>query len=159
MKTGNLIGFFDVRKYDAKKQRDNWPLKSNDDTITFGVSYKEKPEELDSKEYTNKDGETRYAVKFKIGKGCRWFNEYAKQVERPDNADLDKKRFEVQLDYVKLDGDPNKKEASGYWVNAIMFREYVFNPFQPWVVPDEPTPQPAKAEDVSEEDFKDGLPF
>lgn len=158
MKTGNLIGFFDVRKYDAKKQRDNWPLKSNDDKITFGVSYKEKPEELDSKEYTNKDGETRYAVKFKIGKGCRWFNEYAQQVARPDNAELDKKRFEVQIDYVKLDGDPEKKEASGYWANAIMFREYVFNPFEPWQIPDETTPQPAKTEDV-EEDLKDWLPF
>lgn len=158
MKTENLTGYFDVKEYNSKKSRENWTLKNNNDTIAFSVVYKEKPA-LDCREYKNKDGEMRYAVRFKIGKGCRWFNERAEQVERPDNADLDKKRFEVQIDYVKLDGDPAKKEASGYWVNAIMFREFVFNPFQPWIVPDEQTPQPAKTEDVSEEDLKDGLPF
>lgn len=159
-KTNKLTGYFDVKEYNAKKPREQWKTKGNDEVISFGVIFKECPAEFEkyAKEYQNKDGEKRYAVKFKIGSKCRWFDKRAKNVERPTNDSLHNKRFECQLMYNQLDGDPSQKEASGYWVNAIQFSEYVENPFSSWVAYDEPE-EKHEPESVADESANTDLPF
>lgn len=161
-KTKKMSGFFDVKVYNAKLAREQWKNKGEDEAIIFGVTFSVCPEEFQkyAKEYQNKEGETRFAVKFKIGNKARWFNGAAKPVEKPTNDTLHGKRFDCSLVYAQLDGDPANKEASGYWVNAIQFAEHVDNPFTSWVAADEepdmdfhPTTEQQPADD------KGGLPF
>ena len=71
-------------------------------------------------------------VKFKIGKGCKWFEKHngrVKEIARPANAELDGKRYDVCIDYRELNGDPTKQEACGYWANAILIAEAESNYF------------------------------
>ena len=129
--TNKITGYFDVKVYNSKTDKANWKTKGEDEQISFTATFPELKKEFEkyAKPYTNKDGVQRFAVQFKIGSKCRWFDEYAKQVVKPTNESLDKKRFEVVIQYNQLDGDPAQKEASGYWVNAIQFKEFVENPF------------------------------
>ena len=39
------------------------------------------------------------SVKFKIGANCKWFDKYARPCESPTNAELESKRYMVQLDF------------------------------------------------------------
>ena len=136
-------------------QKVNTRLK--DEQIKRGLSLQKF--EKYAKPYTNKDGVQRFAVQFKIGAKCRWFDEYAKQVTKPTNESLDKKRFEVVIQYNQLDGDPAQKEASGYWVNAIQFKEFVGNPFTAFEPRTEAQPfYPIAAAPAASETEKD-LPF
>ena len=129
MRLDFIKGYFDVREYNAKKTRAERTIKGNEAMITFDVTYAadQLPAELAkfAKAY-EKDGVTRYAVKFKIGPKVKWFGYEGKNVvkiSRPDNTDLADKRFEVCLDFRQLDGDASKMEACGYWVNGIVIRE------------------------------------
>lgn len=137
MRMDDLSGYFDVRKYDAKKAPNDRALKSADSMVTFGVAFD--PEHL-PKELSNrakavqrkKDGTTYMLVKFKIGNGCKWFEKQdgrVKEIERPSNEELDGKRYDVCVDYRELNGDPKKLEACGYWVNAILIAEAESNYF------------------------------
>lgn len=164
--TNKITGFFDVKVYNAKTDKANWKTKVEDEQISFTATFPELKKEFEkyAKPYTNKDGVQRFAVQFKIGSKCRWFDEYAKQVTKPTNESLDKKRFEVVIQYNQLDGNPAQKEASGYWVNAIQFKEFVENPFtafepRPKAQPFEPigAATPKNSPNLKQED--DDLPF
>lgn len=126
MRFNELNGYFDVTKYDAKKQRNERQLKADGEQIIFGVSFR--PEDLPAelvqhaKQYTNKNGDTMFGVNFKIGQNVKWFRRTG-HIDRPTNADLHGKRFKVWIECNILNGDPSKKEACGAWVNGIMIEE------------------------------------
>lgn len=129
MRLDKVKGYFDVREYNAKKTRAERTMKADDATITFDVLFdgSELPQQVakHAKSY-EKDGNTRFIVKMKISKTCKWFEQVNGRVvcvPRPTNADIDGKRFECCLDYRELNGDPNKQEACGYWVNGVLFKE------------------------------------
>ena len=133
----DLSGYFDVRKYSATKAPNEMAFKSEDDMVTFGVAFDPAwlPKELSNRAKTvqrKKDGSIYMLVKFKIGKGCKWFekqNGLVKEISRPANKELDGKRYNVCIDYCELNGDPKKLEACGYWVNAILIEEAESNYF------------------------------
>lgn len=137
MRMDDLSGYFDVRKYDAKKAPNERALKSADSMVTFGVAFDPErlPKELANHAKTvqrKKDGSTYMLVKFKIGNCCKWFEKQdgrVKEIERPSNDELDGKRYDVCIDYRELNGDPKKLEACGYWVNAILIAEAESNYF------------------------------
>lgn len=149
MRLDNVKGYFDVREYNAKKVRTERTMKADDATITFDVVFdgQNLPEQVakHAKSY-EKDGQTRFIVKMKISKTAKWFeqvNGHVTNVARPTNADLDGKRFECCLDFRELNGDPNKQEACGYWVNGILFKEDAGDMFADLndPQPDEPSKQ------------------
>lgn len=137
MRMDDLSGYFDVRKYKAEKDQNERAFKAADDMVTFGVAFDPEhlPKELANRAKTvqrKKDGSTYMLVKFKIGKGCKWFEKQGGRVHeiaRPANAELDGKRYDVCIDYCELNGDPKKLEACGYWVNAILIAEAESNYF------------------------------
>lgn len=132
MKTTDLLsGFFNVRKYQEGKPRDQWKIKADDDNISFSAVVADAGKFSQfAKPFMNREGEQLYRVTFKIGCNCRWYDDTASQVARPANADLDGKRFTAKIQYNTLvPADPNGKAARGYWVNAIMFRQEDANPF------------------------------
>ena len=109
------------------------------------------------------------SVKFKIGANCKWFDKYARQCERPTNAELESKRYMVQLDFTKKDKDlAQPLKPSGYWVNSIMINPIEANPFagQAFEEDNEPeneplvnTPAAAPAQAQASAPAKDDLPF
>lgn len=133
--TNQLTGYFDVRVYNERVAKENWKLKGNEDNITFGVSLAaDDPGIKDftefGKPYTDRNGNQRVRVNFKIGNRCRWYDEQAQPMEKPDNADLDGKKYEAVIQYNTLSADPsNPMEPRGYWVNQIQIREVMQNPF------------------------------
>lgn len=129
MRLDHVKGYFDVREFNAKKTRQERTIKGNDATITFDVVFdgEDLPEQVAkyAKSY-EKDGKTRFIVKFKVSKSCKWFeqiNGHVTAVARPDNVDLDGKRFDCCIDFKELNGDPNKQEACGYWANGLLYSE------------------------------------
>ena len=124
----DLSGYFDVREYKPKKAQNERVFKSADSMVTFGVAFDPEhlPKELANRAKTvqrKKDGTTYMLVKFKIGKGCKWFEKQGGRVQeiaRPANEELDGKRYDVCIDFRELNGDPKKLEACGYWANAIL---------------------------------------
>ena len=133
----DLSGYFDVREYSAKKAPNERAFKSEDSMVTFGVSFDPEhlPKELANHAKTvqrKKDGTTYMLVKFKIGKGCKWFEKQCgrvQEIKRPVNAELDGRRYIACIDYREVNGDPTKQEACGYWVNAILIAEAESNYF------------------------------
>ena len=139
MKTGKLNGYFDVRKYAKNVERSKRALCGENETITFGVSFapNELPAELKefAREYTNKNGEARVAVQFKVSRNCKWYdgNTYKPMSKPLDETHtysvLEGKKYEVVIDYAALHGDVTKLEAHGFWANAILLKECDTNPF------------------------------
>ena len=131
----NIYGWFDVRVYNDRQPRENWKLRSYTDNIAFTATFDAASPEAaqfaaHGKPYTDNSGNNRVRVTFKISSRCRWFDENAQQVDKPANAELDAKRYEVSIQYNELAGDPdNPKSPRGYWANAIQFREAETNPF------------------------------
>ena len=110
------------------------------------------------------------SIKFKIGANCKWFDKYAKPCARPTNAELESKRYMVQLDFTRKDKDPAKPlKPSGYWVNSIMINPVETNPFigqafeeEDYYPENEPqvnTPAAAPAQAPASAPAKDDLPF
>lgn len=134
MLTQRLIGFFDVKVYNPKKPRDQWEITPEGNKIGFRCSFdgEHLPKELAgrAKQYTDRNNNVRFAVEFKVGGNCKWFNARGAQMEKPLNATLDNVKYEAIIDYKELTGDPSKMEACGYWVNAIMIKEVSVNPFE-----------------------------
>ena len=134
MKTKSLNGFFDVTIYNAKVEKKDRKVKGEDESIAFVTSFDadKLPAEFAkyAKPYADKNGNNKFRVTFKINQRVRWFDGNAHAVSKPLNNDLNRKRFTVVMDYNQLDGDPDVKEACGYWVNAIMFEELSDNPFE-----------------------------
>lgn len=163
MRLDHVKGYFDVREYNAKKQRQERTIKGNDATITFDVLFngEQLPEQVakHAKSY-EKDGKTRFIVKIKVSKTCKWFeqiNGHVTAVARPDNTDLDGKRFECCVDFRELNGDPNKQEACGYWANGILFKEDESDMFAD--LNTEPTPEQEVAETAEDNDGDGDLPW
>lgn len=166
----NITGWFDVKVYNDRQPRENWKLKADTDNIAFTATFDAASLQAaqfaaHGKPYTDNGGNNRVRVTFKIGGRCRWYDENAQPVERPSNAELDGKRYEVSIEYNELAGDlTNPKAPRGYWVNAIQFREADTNPFSAMgattVVFAEP-PQPVAAEmpPVFETPDSDALPY
>lgn len=128
MRMDDLSGYFDVREYKPKKAQNERAFKPEGSMVTFGVAFDPErlPKDLANRAKTvqrKKDGSIFMLVKFKIGKGCKWFEKQGVRVHeiaRPSNEELDGKRYDVCIDYRELNGDPKKLEACGYWVNAIL---------------------------------------
>ena len=109
------------------------------------------------------------SVKFKIGANCKWFDKYAKPCSRPTNAELESKRYMVQMDFTKKKKDlAQPLKPSGYWVNSIMINPIEANPFagQAFEEYDDPeneppvnTPAAAPAQAPASAPAKDDLPF
>lgn len=109
------------------------------------------------------------SVKFKIGANCKWFDKYARQCERPTNAELESKRYMVQLDFTKKEKDlAQPLKPSGYWVNSIMINPIEANPFagqafeednDPENEPPVNTPAAAPEQAPASDPAKDDLPF
>ena len=132
--TKELIGYFDVRQYIAKKDKKECPILPETSNIKFVFTTSIEDIEDDLKKYarlyTSKNGEQRYAVQFKIGKFCKWYDERGVETDKPVNPELASSCYRVVLQYATLDGNPALKEASGYWVNAIQFQRVEINPFK-----------------------------
>lgn len=148
MITEKLSGFFDCRTYDKKTERQARKLKADSENVTFTATFAadELPEAFKNddfaKAYTTNDGAARFAITFKVGHNCRWFDKYGHACARPTNADLDGARYEVQIDYTRKAKTPGDDLApSGYWANAIMYRAAEANPFA----------QPFEADDQTEQ--------
>lgn len=110
------------------------------------------------------------SVKFKIGANCKWFDKYARPCARPTNAELESKRYMVQLDFTKKEKDlAQPLKPSGYWVNSIMINPIEANPFagqafeeednDPENEPPVNTPAAAPAQAPASAPAKDDLPF
>lgn len=109
------------------------------------------------------------SVKFKIGANCKWFDKYARPCARPTNAELESKRYMVQLDFTKKEKDlAQPLKPSGYWVNSIMINPIEANPFAGHAFEEdndhenEPpvnTPAAAPAQSTASAPAKDDLPF
>ena len=109
------------------------------------------------------------SVKFKIGANCKWFDKYAKPCARPTNAELESKRYMVQIDFTKKEKDlAQPLKPSGYWVNSIMINPIEENPFagqafeednDPENEPPVNTPAAAPAQAPASAPAKDDLPF
>lgn len=154
--TQTLTGWFDVRVYNERIARENRQIKGENDNIGFTASFAAgDPAAVEfskyGKPYADANGNQRLRVNFKIGRNCRWFDENATPVAKPENIDLDGRRFEVLLQYSEVAGDPTRPlSPRGYWVNAIQFREAHINPFAamagatpvaPMPMPQQPQPQ------------------
>lgn len=178
MLTPKISGIFDCRKYDqsGKKTHDQREMLADTDNVTLSclIPIDQVPEcfkqggQLDEfarpraskREREAADHEGREAVadvvnvKFKIGANCKWFDRFAKPMDRPTNEELEKNRWNVQLDFTKKEKNPtNPLSPSGYWANAIMVAPVEQNPFTGQAFEtcaDEPEP---------DADDKDNLPF
>lgn len=183
MLTPKISGIFDCRKYDqsGKKAHDQRELLADSENITFSTLFpadqvpevfapngkldefarpKSSKREKENAEHENRQPrEDVVSCKFKIGANCKWFDRFAKPMDRPTNAELEANRFNVQIDFTKKKKDPSKPlSPSGYWVNAIMIAPIENNPFTGQAfateeVDDEPEPDPTP------EEPKDNLPF
>lgn len=162
-----MTGFFGVRIYKEGTPMENRKIKAEDEQIDFNVTFDHMPEKFATfaKEYTNKDGEKRWRVTFKIGENARWFNGAARPMEKPLNADLDGHRWDVRIQGVELvPDDLNGKSARGYWVNAIQATMHADNPFTAFadgvaaVSGIQMTPDNLAAEGMAEE-TEDDLPY
>ena len=109
------------------------------------------------------------SVKFKIGANCKWFDKYARPCARPTNAELESKRYMVQLDFTKKEKDlAQPLKPSGYWVNSIMINPVEANPFSGQAFEEDNdhenelqvnTPAASPAQAPASAPAKDDLPF
>ena len=154
MLTPKMGGIFDCRAYDqsGKLAHDQRKMLADTDNVTFSalIPIDQVPDmfkpggQLDEyakpksskKEREAAKAENREAVldvvslKFKIGANARWFNKNAKPMQRPTNAELEAKRYNVQIDFTRKAKDAsNPLKPSGYWVNNIMISPIESNPF------------------------------
>lgn len=162
--TEKMTGFFGVRVWKDNTPIENRKIKAEDEAIEFHVVYASAPERFSrfAKQYTNKDGEERWRVTFKISPNAKWFDIAARPITKPSNTEIDGKRYDVRIQGVELvPDDMSGKSARGYWANAIQVAEHVTNPFTAFdggvaIMPDNIT----AAEAVSEQEVgSDDLPY
>lgn len=161
--TEKMTGFFGVRIYKEGTPMENRKIKAEDEQIDFNVTFDHLPEKFATfaKEYTNKDGEKRWRVTFKIGANARWYDGAARPMDKPMNADLDGHRWDVRIQGVELvPDDLTGKAARGYWVNAIQANVHADNPFTAFAEGDVAmTPDNLAAEAMEEETDGGDLPY
>lgn len=191
MKTTKMVGYFDVKIFDKKVDRRDRKTAPEGTNITFSANFalNELPDvfkvggqpDVFVRQYASRaecDAAVnagrqpvadKGSVKFKIGASCRWFDKYGRACAKPANADLDGKAFEVLIDFARKEKKADDALApSGYWANAIMFKEHEANPFGGEVLeegaPEDEAeaPAPAHVESapaVENKDADSGLPF
>ena len=193
MLTPKIGGIFDCRKYDqsGKLAHDQRQLLADTENVTFSalIPIDQVPEvfmengaldefahpKASKREREAAKAENRepvcnvVSVKFKISANCKWFDRYARPCERPTNAELESKRYMVQLDFTKKDKDlAQPLKPSGYWVNSIMINPIEANPFAGQAFEEDNNPEnehtvnttaadPAQAQ--AGDQFNDDLPF
>lgn len=181
MLTPKIGGLFDVREYDGKtKEHSARRMKADTDNIVFSAMFAKDQlpdcfkvegkadvmlkERASKKERNAAEAEGRqpnldsFVASFKIGANAKWFNKYGKPCERPTNAELEEKRWNVQIDFARREkDDANPLKPSGYWVNAIMVAEIEDNPFEGQAF--ETESEPAKAEVADKNESETDLPF
>ena len=181
MLTPKMSGIFDCRKYDqsGKKAHDQREMLADTDNVTFCVLQpigqvsecfmnNGQLDEFARPRVSKREREAAAAenrqevtdvvsIKFKVGSNCKWFDRYARPMDRPTNEELEKNRWMAQLDFTKQEKDPSKPlSPSGYWVNAIMVCPVEQNPFT-----GQAFEQAAEVEEPEKEEDPngDGLPF
>lgn len=152
MKTEKMTGFFDVRQYAKNVDREHRDMIAEGSQFTFKATfaiaelpdlfkkdgqpdvfvniYASKSERENAQAQNRQPIADRAILTFKIGKNCRWFDKFGRETAKPTNAELDGCQYEVLIDFARKPKSPNdERAASGYWVNAIMFRR-AENPFE-----------------------------
>lgn len=173
MQTGKQTAIFDCKKYNAKLSKEQWRVLGDTEnvqcTITYALAelpdmfkqdgqpdefvrlYASKTEKENAQHENRAAVNNRAAVRFKVGANCKWFDKYGHACERPHNTELDGKRFEVNIDFARKAKQPgNNLAPSGYWANAIMYREieecpFAGQEFEKDETLDEPEPDAAQA--------------
>lgn len=168
MQTGKQTAIFDCKQYNAKLPKEQWRVLGDTEnvqcTVTYALAelpdmfkqngqpdefvrlYTSKTEKENAQHENRAAVNDRAAVRFKVGANCKWFDKYGHACERPHNTDLDGKRFEVNIDFARKAKQPgNNLAPSGYWANAIMYREieecpFAGQEFEKDETPDEPEP-------------------
>ena len=186
MLTPKMSGIFDCRAYDQTGKLDHKSRRmlSDTDNVTFSAIFAldAVPEQFmqngnldvfcrtkaSKREREAAAAEGREAVpdvavaKFKIGQSTKWFDRHGQACARPTNQELEDGRYNVQIDFVRREKDPNDKlKPSGYWVNAIMVAEVEDNPFAGHAFEEEPEdadPEPKQETETEHKETK-GLPF
>ena len=183
MKTEKMAGYFNVRKFEQKVAMRDRKILNDGENILFKTSfpinelptifvndgapksakhaYVSKSEERAATAEGREAKQDRISLTFKIGKSTAWFDKYGKACERPKNADLDSKQFDVRIDFRLKEKDPDDRKAScGYWVNAIMIREREANPFADEAFEESVEPQQEpEAEGSEKAEGEEKLPF
>lgn len=184
MLTPKISGLFDVRDYDGKTKEHNLrKMKAETDNIAFSAVFdknalpecfivNDKPDELLKERVSRREKESAeregrqavpdmYAAGFKISPTTKWFDKYAKSIDKPLNEELEQNRWMVQIDFVRREKDPLQPlKPSGYWVNAIMVAKQEQNPFEGQafeIAADEPEAETEEKPIGAIEN--DGLPF
>lgn len=155
MLTPKFRGYFNCRKYDqsGKLAHDQRQMLADTDNITVAgvfalaevpdvfrlsdgsldafVRLRASRSEREKAQAENRQPNNDQAtVSIKIAANCRWFDKFGNPCSRPTNADLEARRYNVQVEFTrkaKVEGNP--LAPSGYWANAIMFEEVMDNPF------------------------------
>ena len=127
-RTQLLSGYFDCRVFRQGVAKENRQMKPEGDTIGFNVSFSEYPQDLaknGATEYIREadiNGLKRWYITFKVGRICRFFDKDGKHIDRPANADLDGKRWDVCIQYKVLNGDAAKLQPRGLWADAVQLK-------------------------------------
>lgn len=175
MQTEKQTAIFDCKQYNAKLPKEQWRVLSNDETVQLTITYpvealpedfkqngqpdefvrlySSKTEKENAQHESRAAVNDRAAVRFKVGANCKWFDKYGKATQRPDNTELDGKRYEVVVDFARKARNISDKLAPcGYWANAIMFREIEESPFagKEFEKEENPTDEPAPAPDPAQ---------
>lgn len=152
MRTEKMTGFFDVRQYAKNVDREHRDMIAEGSQFTFKATfaiaelpelfkqggqpdtfvhlYASKSERENAQAQGRQPIADRAIVTFKIGKNCRWFDKFGQSTAKPTNAELDECQYEVLIDFARKPKNPNdERAASGYWVNAMMFKR-AENPFE-----------------------------
>lgn len=157
--TNWMEGWFNVRQFNEKIARENWKLKGEDENITFTTSLNLDDPQCDNFKKFGKIAETDSGqvlrVTFKIGGRCRWYNTDGQEMAKPQNSQLDGRKWRVVLQYSEVSPTNSLLSPRGYWAHAILVEEMDTNPFALFcsnidVAPaaaTEPTPTPAATDD------------
>ena len=152
-------GKFSVREYIPNKAQSECPLIADGKQISALMTFRSEniPTELqpyaaEAREHTTEDGTILKTFKFKIGAFCSWFvrNEDGKAIPatRPTNAELDGRKFKVEVNWTHKDKNPTEPlTPSGFWANAILTAPMdALNPFE-----DEAPAAPVDVQPVSQQ--------
>lgn len=162
LRTSLLEGYFDTKIFRQGVARENRVMKQDGETITFDIAFSEYPSEFareNGAEFireTEVNGLKRWYVSLKVGRICRFFDRGGHVVERPKNAELDGKRWQIVAQYKVLHGDPSKMEARGFWADAIQLKpadEIVFAPM------DGETPKSIVTDEYAQQGTEEDLVF
>ena len=126
MLTPKISGIFDCRKYDqsGKKAHDQREMLADTDNVTFSVLQpigqvsecfmnNGQLDELARPRVSKREREAAAAenrqevadvvsVKFKIGSNCKWFDRFARPMDRPTNEELEKNHAKLVMEHARL---------------------------------------------------------